>query len=88
MQIKNKASVELVVLAVAVGDLENPLTDWSLLSDALKFLPKPHYNTLKYLAQHLYRYNVQATYVSTNKIILMLEPNAISGWIITAVKTR
>ena len=48
-------SVELLVLVVAVGDLENPSTDWSLLFDALKLLPKPHYNTLKHLAQHLYR---------------------------------
>ena len=46
----------LFLYIVAVGDLENPLTDWSLLLDALKLLPKPHYNTLKHLAQHLYRY--------------------------------
>ena len=38
---------------VAIGDLDDPSTDLSLLSDVLKLLPKSHYNTLKHLAQHL-----------------------------------
>lgn len=42
-----------VCLVVAIDDVDDPSTDLSLLSDALKLLPKPHYNTLKHLAQHL-----------------------------------
>lgn len=47
-----------ILFVVAVGDLENPSTDWSVLFDALKLLPKPHYNTLKHLAKHLHRYRM------------------------------
>ena len=30
--------------------------DWMPLVSALKLLPKAHYNTLKYLAEHLHRF--------------------------------
>ena len=53
-----------ILFVVAVGDLENPSTDWNVLFDALKLLPKPHYNTLKHLAKHLYRYTM---YTSVKK---------------------
>ena len=38
-----------------VEDLRAEDVDWSSLANALKLLPKAHYNTLKYLAEHLHR---------------------------------
>lgn len=35
---------------------EDPSVDWQPLANALKLLPKAHYNVLKYLAEHLSRY--------------------------------
>ena len=45
----------MFTILVGIGDLDDPSTDWKLLSDTLKLLPKPHYNTLKHLAQHLHQ---------------------------------
>lgn len=44
---------------VSSGTITDPKeegVDWSLLANALKLLPKAHYNTLKYLVEHLRRY--------------------------------
>ena len=35
---------------------DDPSVDWQPLANALKLLPKAHYNVLKYLAEHLSRY--------------------------------
>ena len=48
------------------GTIEDPHcenVDWSPLVNALKLLPKAHYNTLKYLAEHLHRYILYVSYV-------------------------
>ena len=38
-----------------ITDAEDPSVDWQPLANALKLLPKAHYNVLKYLAEHLSR---------------------------------
>jgi len=39
-----------------ITDSEDPNADWQPLANALKLLPKAHYNVLKFLAEHLRRY--------------------------------
>ena len=45
-------------LFLSSGTIEDPHKeeiDWSPLIEALKLLPKAHYNVLKYLIEHLHR---------------------------------
>lgn len=44
-----------VHLAALVEDIDDPNTDWTVLANSLKFLPKAHYQLLKCLGQHLHR---------------------------------
>ena len=50
------AYTEIMKATAAISDPEDHNTDWQLLIDALKLLPKAHYATLNHLAQHLYKY--------------------------------
>ena len=44
------------LFTAAMDNTNDPNPDWQPLVNALKLLPKAHYNVLKYLAEHLHRY--------------------------------
>ena len=46
----------------SISDPSDPDVDWTPLADALKLLPKAHYNVLKYLVDHLHKYGQCSTY--------------------------
>ena len=44
---------EIIKATVVIVDSEDSDIDWHHFRNALKLLPKAHYNTLRHLAQHL-----------------------------------
>ena len=46
---------EIIRVAAKIEDADEPDENWSCLIEVLKLLPKAHYNTLKFIIQHLYR---------------------------------
>ena len=49
------AYTEIMRATALIEDIDAPKTDWKVLSNSFKFLPKAHYQLLKYLGQHLER---------------------------------
>lgn len=52
---------EIMKVTAAVSDPDDESFDWQPFRDALKLLPKVHYTTLQYLAQHLHEYVCSST---------------------------
>lgn len=46
---------EVIKATTSIEDPEDTNFEWTLLVNALKLLPKAHYNTLKFLTKHLYK---------------------------------
>jgi len=46
---------EVIKVAASIDDPEDKQTDWSVLKNVIKLLPKSHYNTMEFLMQHLYK---------------------------------
>ncbi|KAL5510741.1 hypothetical protein EMCRGX_G006339 [Ephydatia muelleri] len=49
------AYTEVMRATALIEDIEDPKTNWKVLANSLKFLPKAHYHLLRYLGQHLDR---------------------------------
>ena len=45
---------EVIKVTASIDDPEDKQTDWSVLKNVIKLLPKAHYNTMEFLMKHLY----------------------------------
>lgn len=49
---------EIIKATATIEDPDELNVNWKYLKEALKLLPKSHYNTLKFLIQHLHKYAI------------------------------